>query len=100
MMIHRFIVTGTLSNNAYIMKFYQSMFDSLTNFSPTTWTMNVLASGTEDITSTTSLSLTSLSNSVSNPTYTNQTLTYNQVSTSTSDVISQTLDQLYSIVEN
>ena len=58
------------------MKFYSSMFNSLTNFTPATWTMNVLASGTEDITSTTSLSLTSLSLTVSNPSYTNQTLTY------------------------
>ena len=58
------------------MKFNPSMFDSLTNFTPATWTMNVLASGTEDITSTASLSLTSLSHTVSNPSYTNQSLTY------------------------
>ena len=93
-------MTGTLSNNAYMMKFYQSMIDSLPNFTPATWTMNVLASGTEDITSTTSLTLTSSSQTVSNPPYTNQTLTYNQVSASKSDVISQNLDQSYSMVEN
>ena len=58
------------------MKYNPSMFDSLTNFTPSTWTMNVLASGTDDITSTTSLSLTSLSRTVSNPSYTNETLTY------------------------
>ena len=52
------------------------MTDFLTNFTLATWTMIVLASGTEDITSTTSLSLTSLSRTVSNPSYTNQTLTY------------------------
>ena len=52
------------------------MFESVTNFTLATWTMNVLASGTEDIISATSLSLTSLSNSVSNPPYTNQPLTY------------------------
>ena len=99
-MIYRFIVTGTLSNNAYIMKFYQSMFDSLTNFIPATWTLNVLASGIEEITSTANLSLTLSSQTVSNPPYTIQSLTYNQVSTSTSDEFLQILDQSYSIVEN
>ena len=58
------------------MRFNPSMTDSLTNFTPATWTMNVLASGTEDITSTTSLSLTLSNQGVSNPPYTNQTLTY------------------------
>ena len=58
------------------MKFNPSMIDSLTNFTPATWTMIVLASGTEDITLTTSLSLTSLSQAVSNPSYTNQLLVY------------------------
>ena len=52
------------------------MIDSLTNFSPATWTMDVLASGAEVITSTTSIALTLVSNSVSNPPYTNQSLTY------------------------
>ena len=52
------------------------MFDSLTNFNPATLTMNVLLSGTEDITPTTILALTSSSQTVSNPSYTNQTLTY------------------------
>ena len=93
-------MTGTLSNNGYIVKYNPSMFDSLTNFNPATLTMNVLLSGTEDITPTTILALTSSSQTVSNPSYTNQTLTYNQVSTHTSDVISQTLNQSYSIDEN
>ena len=91
-------MTGALSNNGIMMKFNPSMIDSLTNFIPATWTMNVLASGTDDITSTTSFALASLSNSVSNPTYTNQSLTYNLVTTYS--VITQTLDQLYSISEN
>ena len=100
MIIYRFIVTGTLSSNGYIVKYNPSMFDSLTNFTSASWTMIVLLLGTEDITLTTSLILASLSQTVSNPPYTNQTLTYNLVSTSTSDVISQVLDQSYSIVEN
>ena len=58
------------------MKFYQSMFDSLTNFIPATWTLNVLASGIEEITSTANLSLTLSSQTVSNPPYTIQSLTY------------------------
>ena len=58
------------------MWFNQSMIDILTDFNSATWTMNVLPSGTEDITSATTLTLSSLSNSVSNPSYTNQTLTY------------------------
>ena len=99
MIIYRFIVTGTLSNNGYIMKYNPSMFDSLTNFTPSTWTMNVLASGTDDITSTTSLSLTSLSRTVSNPSYTNETLTYNQVSASSYDVFINTNAQSYTLVE-
>ena len=52
------------------------MFDSLTNFTSASWTMIVLLLGTEDITLTTSLILASLSQTVSNPPYTNQTLTY------------------------
>ena len=54
-----------------------SMIDILTNFTSVTWTMNVLASGTEDITSSSSVALTSLSPTVSNSFYTNQSLTYN-----------------------
>ena len=38
--------------------------------------MNVLAAGTEDITSTTSLALVLSMQTVSNPAYTNQTLSY------------------------
>ena len=76
------------------------MIDNLTNFTSATWTMNALASGTEIITLTTNLTLTLVSRMVSTPSYTNQSLTYNQVSISTSDVISQTLNQSYSIVEN
>ena len=99
MIIYRFIVTGTLSGNAYILKFSSSMFDSLPNFTSATWTMNVLASGTEDITSTTSLALTSLSQTVSNPTYTNLTLNYNQGQIVTSDVLSNTALESYQVVE-
>ena len=58
------------------MKFNPSLLDILPNFTPATWTMDALAPGTEDITPTISLSLTSLSQTVSNPPYTYQTLTY------------------------
>ena len=58
------------------MKFNPSMIDSLPNFTTATWTMNILAAGTDEITSTTSLTLTLSIQTVSNPSYTNQTLTY------------------------
>ena len=58
------------------MKFNPSMIDNLANFTSSVWTMNVLAPGTDDITHTASLALSPLSNSVSNPLFTNQSMIY------------------------
>ena len=92
---------GEITSEGYIAKFLPNNIDSYSYFKPANWTMFLLSSGTNDITSESSYSISALTpESVSVGTYTNQTLTYFQLTSSTSDVYMRTETQSIIVAEN
>ena len=82
------------------MNFNPTFIDHLVNYTAGTWSMTILSAGIDSISSGPSLTLSGLTTqSVSTPTYTNQSITYNLVSIVTSDIQVQNSIQSYSVIE-
>ena len=89
-------------SNGYYTKFIIGSIDAHPDLSiSASWTMNMLALGTEDITIDASFTIGSIfSSSVATATYSNQSVNYGIISSYTSDVYFQTNGQSFSSVEN
>ena len=76
--------------------------DAHANFSPViSWSINLLLSGVDELVSDTAVAISSISSStILSPTYSNQTVAFNQNINTTSDVFYLTYYQSFSIVEN
>ena len=88
-------------NYGYITKFMIQSFPVHPDFIGWSFEMNALEIGTDDITSESGVSIESITTqSVSAPTYTNISITFNNLSILESDVYFQTSGQSFSLVEN
>ena len=86
----RFIFTGFIGSYGYTYKFIPQIVASNVNFTSGTWTMNVLPTGTDDITSISGITIgavTSLTLAI--PSYVNQALTYIKGTTTTASIYYQ-----------
>ena len=99
---YRFVITGIKSNNnGLISKFTPESFLADSDFTPSSMTMNILTPGTDNIIQESEASISAeTTQSVANQIYTNQSVTYNQVSFQSSDVYYQTSTQNISAIEN
>ena len=100
--IHRFVVGGQKGNNGYTAKFFPQSISLNSDFSSATWSMTALSAGTDDIFSLSGVTIAAADASFTPPSdaYTNQTVTYNLVSSITSDAYLQTDTQTFSVSES
>ena len=89
------------SNYGYTTKFVFESIGNNTDFTAPTFSMNSLTTGTDDIISESTMTISSLNASYSptSATYANQSVTYVQGTTVTSDVYYQITSQSISIIE-
>ena len=95
--IHRFVVNGNKNSNGYTTKFVPQSISLNSDFSPATWSMTTLSAGTDDIVAQNGVIIAaSGAVAITAGTYVNQTVTYNLVSSTTSDAYLQTDTQTLS----
>ena len=97
----RFIVNGYKSSSGYTAKFIVQSIDSYSDFTTSTYSINELATGTEDILSENGVTIGSATTFTPVPgTYAYQTVSYIQGPTTTSDMYYQIVTQSLSVVES
>ena len=99
--IHRFIVGGSKSNNGYTTKFVPQSISSNSDFSSALWSMTALSAGTDDIVSQSGVTIdASAAGAYTDGTNVNQTVTYNLISSVTSDAYIQIATQSLFVSES
>ena len=100
--IHRFAVSGKMGNNGYTTKFVPQSIGLNSDFSSASWSMAALSAGTDDIVAQNgvTISVPDVSFTPAAGTFANQTVIYNLLSSTTSDVYSQIQSQSISVVEH
>ena len=100
--IHRFVVGGAKNNNGYITKFIPQSIILNSDFLSVAWLMTALSFGTDDIIAQSGVTIAApdASFTPSNAVYTNQTVTYNFVSSTTLDAYLQIKAETFSVSES
>ena len=89
---------GIKSSKGYVTKFVAESLNS--DYTTSSWTMDALSSGTDDITSDTGTMTAGSSISVTSGSYANQTVTYVAGTTTTTDVYYQISQQTFTLSPN
>ena len=98
---YRLIIAGNSGDNGYISRFLGNSIGTHPDLTSTSWTMDPLSSGTDDVISVSGETISAIYSLVSSSVVTiNQTASYSVVSTFNSDVYVQNTNQSISINEN
>ena len=98
---YRLVGVGSMSSYGHISKFYPESIQAHPSFTTSTLVMNALASGTDNIVSETGVTIaSSVTETVTTTSYTDQPENYLSVSSSNSDVYFQTSTQSLTIIED
>ena len=100
--IHRFVVGGRKNDNGYTTKFVPQSINLNSDFSSAAWSMAALSAGTDDIVAQSGVTIAAPDASFTPAagTYSNQTVTYHLISSTTSDAYIQTDTQTFSVSES
>ena len=99
--INRVVVGGNVGNNGYTSKLFPGSINSNPDYSSTAFTMTALSAGTDDINAQVGVTIATPDASFTPVAggYANQSVTYTQGSTSTSDYFIQTEVESFSVSE-
>ena len=91
-----------MGNNGYTTKFISQSISFNSDFSSANWLMDILSTGTDNIIPQSGVNIADsiAFNIISSLIYTNQTVTYNLISSSSSDTYLQTVSQSFSVSES